>query len=443
MSVLIKARKLVVSLLLSAQFQNLSRRVRRFRRRLSAEKVTVDVFLRLDDPYSLLLARRLPQLVQAYAVSLAVHLIDDSIPAELEPDSERLARFARSDVAMMCAMTGEQFDASKELVAQTSGVRALLAEELINSDSQARLNGLLRIFEAYWGGDQAALSSSLEKLNSIALEKSRQAHRNGVKALVEGGHYRPATMQFEGEWFWGIDRMHFLLSRCDAQDLACKGESQVRVQLKSAIEKINPRELADIVVPDGQVLDVYFSFRSPYSYLALQRIQALQESSGLRYRLRPILPMVKRGLAVPRSKRLEIVKDTAREARRYKIPFGNLVDPLDAVEELLGLFVRAEASGCAMRFSLAVFRAAWAGGVDLTDERLRENLLREQGLALSTPCTDAQLEAGKALALENRERLTALDLWGVPSFHIKGYKSWGQDRLVLLLRTAKDEEAGN
>ncbi len=233
------------------------------------------------------------------------------------------------------------------------------------------------------------------------------------------------------------------MSRCDAQGLASKGESQARVDLKTDIEKINPCELADLSVPEGQVLDVYFSFRSPYSYLALQRIQALQESSGLRYRLRPILPMVKRGLAVPRSKGLEIVKDTAREARRYKIPFGNLVDPLNAVEELLGLFVRAEASNCAMRFSLAVFRAAWAGGVDLTDERQRASLLREHGLALSTPCTDAQLEAGMALALENRERLTALDLWGVPSFHINGHKSWGQDRLVLLLRTAGNEEADN
>ncbi|MEM7277960.1 MAG: DsbA family protein [Pseudomonadota bacterium] len=443
MSALTMVRNLVLKLLLSTQFQQLLRRVRRLKRRWFADDPTIDVYLRLDDPYSLLLVRRLPKLVRAYAVSLAIHLIDDSIPEELEPDPDRLTRFARSDVAMMCAITAEPFDASKELAAQTSGAQALLAEEIANPDSQAQLAGLLGIFEAYWGGDLAAIKPRLDRLNSIVLEKSRQTHRNGVKALVEGGHYRPATLQFEGEWFWGIDRLHFLLSRCDAQGLARKGESQARVDLKADIEAINPCELADLSVPEGQVLDVYFSFRSPYSYLALQRIQTLQESSGLQYRLRPVLPMVKRGLAVPRSKGFEIVKDTAREASRNKIPFGNLVDPLQAVEELLGLFVRAEASDCAMRFSLAVLRAAWAGGVDLTDQRQRTRLLQEQGLALSTPCTDAQLEAGMALALENRERLTALDLWGVPAYHINGHKSWGQDRLVLLLQAANNEEAEN
>lgn len=441
MSVLVKARQRLVSLLLSSKTQSLSRRLRQLKRRWLSEEAVVQVYLRLDDPYSLLLVRRLPLLAQAYSISFHVHLIDEGIPAELNPDAARLESFARADAAMIAAVSGENFDAADELVNLRSGARALLSEEIGNSDGPADLDGVLRVFEAYWGGDQAAIEARLKKLDSISLEKSRQMHRDGVTALIDGGHFRPATLQFEGEWYWGIDRLHFLLSHLDAQGLARAGRSEFRVRLKSDIDKLNPVNLSDAAVPEGQILDVYFSFRSPYSYLALRRLQELQNTRGLQLRLRPVLPMVKRGLQVPRSKRIQIVKDTAREARRYDIPFGKIVDPLDAVEELLGLFVRADASDCAMRFSLAVLSAAWAGGIDLSDQCQRAQLMREHGLALSTVCNKAQLEAGLALAKTNRERLTALDLWGVPSFQVNGQKTWGQDRLLLLLKTAANEEA--
>ncbi|MBW2720206.1 MAG: DsbA family protein, partial [Deltaproteobacteria bacterium] len=37
-------------------------------------------------------------------------------------------------------------------------------------------------------------------------------------------------------------------------------------------------------------------------------------------------------------------------------------------------------------------------------------------------------EKGKA----NREALTDLGLWGVPSLHIGAYSTWGQDRIPIL-----------
>ena len=35
-------------------------------------------------------------------------------------------------------------------------------------------------------------------------------------------------------------------------------------------------------------------------------------------------------------------------------------------------------------------------------------------------------------AQQNRDALTALGLWGVPSFRIGSYASWGQDRVPLV-----------
>ena len=68
-------------------------------------------------------------------------------------------------------------------------------------------------------------------------------------------------------------------------------------------------------------LELFHSFRSPYSYLSLRRVYEIADAFGLELRLRPVLPMVMRGMLVPRPKLLYIAKDTAREAERL----GNAV----------------------------------------------------------------------------------------------------------------------
>src|SRR4029079_16791025 len=67
--------------------------------------------------------------------------------------------------------------------------------------------------------------------------------------------------------------------------------------------------------------ELWFSFRSPYSYLALERIEDLLAPHGVPPVLETVAPMVSRGLAVPTIKRLYIVHDAKREADRLGIPF--------------------------------------------------------------------------------------------------------------------------
>ena len=47
----------------------------------------------------------------------------------------------------------------------------------------------------------------------------------------------------------------------------------------------------------------------------------------------------------------------------------------------------------------------------------------------------AQLEAGAALAERNRAALLAAGVWGVPSFRVGEFVTWGQDRLPLVAHT--------
>jgi len=47
-------------------------------------------------------------------------------------------------------------------------------------------------------------------------------------------------------------------------------------------------------------------------------------------------------------------------------------------------------------------------------------------------------EGWRARAEDNRDALTALGLWGVPSFRIGDLSVWGQDRLWVLARRIED-----
>ena len=66
--------------------------------------------------------------------------------------------------------------------------------------------------------------------------------------------------------------------------------------------------------------EMWFSFRSPYSWIAFPRVRALARHYGAELRLRYILPMVMRGLPVPRVKALATIFTIGGAAERRLVP---------------------------------------------------------------------------------------------------------------------------
>ena len=73
-------------------------------------------------------------------------------------------------------------------------------------------------------------------------------------------------------------------------------------------------------------VDLFWSFRSPYSYLATPRTVALQAEYDLEFRVRPVYPLaVRDGTFFQRVDPLfgpYLFRDTARIAECLKLPFG-------------------------------------------------------------------------------------------------------------------------
>ncbi|MEK9816197.1 MAG: DsbA family protein, partial [Limnobacter sp.] len=160
------------------------------------------------------------------------------------------------------------------------------------------------------------------------------------------------------------------------------------------------------------------------------RIFELGRRTGAKVNLRFVLPMVMRGLPVPKVKREYIVYDTAREAHVRNIPFGRLNDPVGKpTERGLALIPFAEQHSKGQEFVLSYMQGVWAEGIDAGSDKGLKKMVERAGLRWEGAQVALQHEAWRERAKTNREELFAAGLWGVPSFKVGNTVVWGQDRL--------------
>jgi 2-hydroxychromene-2-carboxylate isomerase len=244
------------------------------------------------------------------------------------------------------------------------------------------------------------------------------------------GHYLGATLYFEGEWYWGIDRLAHLEQRLRSAGLA----HHVAAPLIAPAPEVECRHRPT----NGHRPELHFfcSLRSPYTYLAVPRLIELARCYAARLRIRFVLPMVMRGLPVPREKRLYILRDTKREAERLGMPFGRIADPVGVpTERGLAVLHHAMAADKGPEFLWSFLRGVWAEGLDAgSDSGLRTIAVRA-GLDETAVSTALRDHTWREVANRNREEMLALGLWGVPSFRVDDQPArWGQDRLWAVER---------
>lgn len=257
---------------------------------------------------------------------------------------------------------------------------------------------------------------------------TKKAEGDALRARL--GHYLGGMLNYAGEWYWGLDRLHYLEERLAALGVR-KPDAPVTPiyrQPSSPLPDASP-------VPASRSGDLHFylSFRSPYTWVATARVKALADAYGLNLKLRFVLPMVMRGLPVPPAKRTYITLDAAREARRAGVSFGRIADPVGKpVERGYSLLPWAVAQGRGYEFCFAFMRAVWSQGVDAGSDAGMRRIVEAAGL----DWREAQPLIGnndwRAEAEANRQELFGLGLWGVPCFRFGDTFAWGQDRLWVI-----------
>jgi 2-hydroxychromene-2-carboxylate isomerase len=202
------------------------------------------------------------------------------------------------------------------------------------------------------------------------------------------------------------------------------------------------------------LIDVYWSFRSPYCYLALDRLLALRDDIGATIAIKHVWPGAMRRSGYfshlhPNYSRYH-QRDTKRLADYLDLPYARpRPDPLlidtETIEpaadqphigRLTRMGVLAVEAGMGLPFLDHVMRLLWNGRIDGWDQGAHlANAVADAGLDFQDLISRQETEIArldKAIAT-NAETLTDAGHWGVPTVVYDGEPFFGQDRLDLLI----------
>jgi 2-hydroxychromene-2-carboxylate isomerase len=400
------------------------------RRRLRREPHRIRYFHQVDDPYSHLAAQVLRVILERYDVELEPLLVGPP-PDEAAPERERLEAFSRRDAADVAPRYGldfpETMDPPGEAVVELAS--RMLAAAAASSERFAEEAG--RIGGAIWRNDLSQLEEIATRVAPAPLGTTYDATEAGTALRHRLGHYLGAMFHYGGEWYWGVDRLWHLERRLQALGALRPGKSAEPIAPRP-----EPSREGAIDSSRRLQLEYFASIRSPYTAIAMERVLALPKRLPVDLILRPVLPMVMRGLPVPSAKRLYIVLDTKREAEDTGEPFGRVCDPVGRpVERCFSLFPWARQEGRGGELLASFTRAAFAEGVDTAGDTGLRIVVERAGLSWEEARRHLDGEGWRPELEGNRKLLLEHGLWGVPSFRLVGedstsdYCTWGQDRI--------------
>ena len=397
-------------------------RLRVFRTGATGGKPTATFYYQVDDPYSHLLAQALPTLAELDVVDLELVVIPPG-EQEVDPEPELRRAYAARDARELAHYFTLEFPDGPVHPSDAAIARGV-AIMLVDRPVLEQLRAAQAVGAALWAGDDGQLATA-EATWGASSEPPGDRLAANYASLRKRGHYQGGMIHLGGKWFWGIDRLNYL-----ERHLGAKAPLVTRRPDRSrpVPEQLPTDEAGNVI------LEMFFSFRSPYSYLALERVSELTEQFPVALRIRPVLPMVMRGMDVPLTKRMYIVRDAKREADRLGIPFGRICDPVGrGVERCIAVFEYADEQGCGAEFAQAAARGIWSEARDVNDDKDLRVIVESVGLDWAAACARIESDGWKQLAEKNRVDLFEMGLWGVPSFRLGDYTAWGQDRLWIIV----------
>ena len=406
----------------------------------------VHYFHQADDPYSALAAQCLANLVHRYDIELLAHVVS-APPDDAAPQREQLVAWSRKDARVLAHHAGLDFPQAdgqpgQQAVDEANGLLVAAVDsgrfiEVAAALSRALWSGAPGLGSGLGAGLGSGLGAGLGSGLVGADPAATARHISASDALRrELGHYLGATFFYAGEWYWGVDRLRHLEQRLqDLGALRAGADKHLLLPLEPDLDHA-------VTLSNPPTIDFFLSLRSPYTAIVAPRVFELGRLTGAQVRLRYVLPMVMRGLPVPRIKRSYIAMDAAREAFVRGTPFGRINDPVGRpTERGMSLIPLAERQGLGQRYVLSFLQGVWAEGIDAGSNSGLRRIAERAGLSWSDALQALDNTAWRQTAEDNRTALFALGLWGVPSFAFGDTAVWGQDRLWAIQQALMNTQA--
>ncbi len=392
----------------------------------------VEYFHQVDDGYSHLAVQAMQTLLVHYDIELKTHLVHGPSGNNL-PEPELLPRLSMHDASLIADHYGLSFPGDPSLPGATLVNRANAMLAVVPPEHFSEL--AVDIGKAIFSVDAEPVLQALEEKNGIAAPPTvERVLASGDERRAELKHYSGAMFYYAGEWYWGVDRLYHLELRLQALG-ASRGDSGKLLFPRPDIEVGPAKDRGHLT------LEIYASLRSPYTALIFDRAVQLAKDTGVNFVLRPVLPMVMRGVSLSRQKGLYIFSDAAREARALGVEFGKFSDPIGSpVRRCYSLFNWAETHGKKVELASSFLKAAFALGINTNTDKGLQQVVEHAGLNWQEAQTVIDNTDWHEELESNRTTMYGFDCWGVPSFRLLDAQGgsiiavWGQDRLWLISR---------
>lgn len=205
--------------------------------------------------------------------------------------------------------------------------------------------------------------------------------------------------------------------------------------------------------------DVYWSFRSPYSYLATRRYVELTEKYDLKINQRFVYPLAIRDPDFFEKNHPNWLgytfRDMFRVAQYMGIPMAppnpdpivqdiatrKIADEQPYIFELTRMGQAASRRGRGLEFANEVSQMIWGGTAGWHEGDHLEKATERAGLDYAELKAEATTEAAAldAEIADNQKALEAAGHWGVPTLVFEGEPFFGQDRIDLAVWRMKQK----
>lgn len=193
-------------------------------------------------------------------------------------------------------------------------------------------------------------------------------------------------------------------------------------------------------------LEMWFDFASPYSFLAIERIEPIAAAQGVVVDYRPFLlgPVFKaRGwdnspFRLFPDKGEYMMREVARLAAKYGVRYRRPTDfPRVGVLSSRVALIGLEADW-GKAFCLAMFRANFVDDVDIQQQDVVRERLRALGVDADAVLARAGSDEIKQAFRAQVDRAQALGIFGAPMMFAGSEMFWGNDRVEDAVQWARD-----
>lgn len=186
-----------------------------------------------------------------------------------------------------------------------------------------------------------------------------------------------------------------------------------------------------------KIIDYYFDFGSPASYLAYTQLPKLCEQTGASVEYKPMLlggVFQATGNHSPASipaKGVYTFKDFSRFAQRYGVPLATNphfpINTLLLMRAAMGLHMTDDARF--VPYCNAIYQAIWVDALNMSDAAVVSQVLTTAGFDAASIVALANAQSTKDALKAATEAAVARGVFGAPTFFVSEQMFWGQDRI--------------